>query len=120
MTVRRSRLPVLVLSLALLAACDHYSATKGETPPSLTPGPSPLAAQRDPCFTPDPPSPITVSVVHRADGTCWPISKELFYRCDPSMPAVAEVDVGQGVRRFLGGSYAVPVALPATALSEGV
>jgi len=121
MTSRPVRLGLLIASLALLVACDHYSAAEGEPAPSLAPGPSPfVAAQRDPCFTPDPPSPITVSVVHRADGTCWPISKELFYRCDPSMPAVAEVDVGQGVRRFLGGSYAVPVALPATALSEGV
>jgi hypothetical protein len=121
MTSRPVRLGLLIASLALLVACDHYSAAEGEPAPSLAPGPSPfVAAQRDPCFTPDPPSPITVSVVHRADGTCWPISKELVYRCDPSMPAVAEVDVGQGVRRFLGGSYAVPVALPATALSEGV
>ena len=122
MTSRPVRLGFLVASFVLLAACDHYSATKGEPAPRLTPGPSPfVAAQRDPCFTPDPPSPITVSVVHRADGTCWPISKELVYRCDPSMPAVAEVDVGQGVRRFLGGSYAVPVdAVPQTALSEGV
>jgi len=122
MTFRRSHLPVLALSLALLVACDHYSATKGEPPPSLTPGPSPIvAAQRDPCFTPDPPSPITVSVVHRADGTCWPLNREMVYRCDPSQPAVAEVDVGQGARRFLGGSYAVRVpAVPQNALSEGV
>src|SRR3954468_3351995 len=121
MTSRPVRLGLLIASLALLVACDHSSAAEGEPAPSLARGPSPfVAAQRDPCFTPDPPSPITVSVVHRADGTCWPISKELVYRCDPSMPAVAEVDVGQGVRRFLGGSYAVPVALPATALSEGV
>jgi len=122
MTVRPVRLGFLIASLALLVACDHYSAAKGEPPPSLTPGPSPfVAAQRDPCFTPDPPSPITVSLVHRADGTCWPMSKEVVYRCDPSMPAVAEVDVGQGVRRFLGGTYAVPVtAVPQTALSEGV
>ncbi len=122
MTARPLRLGFLIASLALLAACDHYSATQGEPPPSLTPVPSPfVAAQRDPCFTPDPPAPVTVSVVHRADGTCWPLSKELVYRCDPAMPAVAEVDVGQGVRRFLGGSYAVPVAaVPPTALSEGV
>jgi len=122
MTFRRSHLAVLALSLALLVACDHYSATKGEAPPSLTPGPSPIvAAQRDPCFTPDPPSPITVSVVHRADGTCWPLNREMVYRCDPSQPAVAEVDVGQGARRFLGGSYAVRVpAVPQNALSEGV
>jgi len=122
MTVRPLRFGSLIASLALLVACDHYSAAEGEPPPSLTPGPSPfVAAQRDPCFTPDPPSPITVSVVHRADGTCWPMSKEVVYRCDPSVPAVAEVDVGQGVRRFLGGSYAVPVTtVPQTALSEGV
>jgi hypothetical protein len=122
MTVRPSRLCFFIASLALLAACDHYAATKTEPPPSLAPGPSPIvAAQRDPCFTPDPPSPITVSVVHRADGTCWPLSKEMVYRCDPAMPAVAEVDTGQGVRRFLGGSYAVRVgAVPPTALSEGV
>src|SRR4029079_133473 len=138
MTVRRSHLSVLVLSLALLVACDHHSATtgdaprtprrgphpgeKGWAPPSLTPGPSPIvAAQRDPCFTPDPPSPITVSVVHRADGTCWPINREMVYRCDPSLPAVAEVEAGEGARRFLGGSSAVRApAVPQTALSEGV
>jgi hypothetical protein len=45
----------------------------------------------------------------------------MVYRCDPSLPAVAVVDVGQGPRRFLGGSYAVKVsAPPSTALSEGV
>jgi hypothetical protein len=122
MTARRSsRVALLVLSAVLLAACDHYTATKGEAPPSLTPGPSPIAAQRDPCFTPSPAAPVTVSVVHRADGSCWPMGKEMVYRCDPSMPAVAVVDAGQGVRRFLGGSYAVQVpAVPATALSEGV
>ncbi|HJX07876.1 MAG TPA: hypothetical protein VJ736_07380 [Actinomycetota bacterium] len=122
MTLRHSRPWLFVLSLTLLAACDHYAATKGEAPPSLVPGPSPIgAAQHDPCFTPDPPSPITVSVVHRPDGTCWPLDREMVYRCDPSMPAVAEVDVGEGVRRFLGGSYAVRVsAVPPTALSEGV
>lgn len=121
MTARRSRLPMLILALTLLAACDHYAATKTEAAPSLTPGPSSRAAQRDPCFTPFPPSPITVSVVHRADGSCWPFTKEMVYRCDPSLPAVAEVDVGQGPRRFLGGSYAVKVsAPPPAALSEGV
>jgi hypothetical protein len=122
MTLRRSRLSMLVLALTLLAACDHYSATGGEAAPSLTPGPAPAAAtQRDPCITPFPQAPITASVVHRADGSCWPISRELVYRCDPSLPSVAEVDVGEGVRRFLGGSYAVKVAAPPpTALSEGV
>jgi len=121
MTARRLRLPMLLLGLTLLAACDPYPATNSDADPSLTPGPSPLVAQRDPCITPDAPSPISVSVVHRADGSCWPLSREMVYRCDPSMPAVAEVDVGQGPRRFLGGSYAVKVsAPPVTALSEGV
>ncbi|MFL5791001.1 MAG: hypothetical protein ACJ76A_05800 [Actinomycetota bacterium] len=121
MNARRSRLPMLVLALAFLAACDHYAPTNDQGAPSLTPGPSAVAAQRDPCFTPDPPAPISVAVVHRADGSCWPISKEMIYRCDPAMPAVAEVDIGQGPRRFLGGSYAVKVpAPPAGALSEGV
>ena len=121
MTARRSRLLMLVPALMLLAACDHYAATRSDAAPSLTPGPSTVAAERDPCITPDAPSPISVSVVHRADGSCWPLSREMIYRCDPSLPAVAEVDVGQGLRRFLGGSYAVKVsAPPQTALSEGV
>src|SRR5262245_14688807 len=111
MTSRRFRLPTLVLTLMLLAACDHYSATKSEAAPSLTPAPSTVAAvQPDPCTAPDLPTPISVSVVHRSDGSCWPLSREVIYRCDPAMPAVAEVDVGQGPRRFLGGQYAAKVA----------
>src|SRR5262249_47620026 len=121
MTARRTRLPMLVLALTLLAACDHYAATRSEAAPSLTPGPSTVAAQRDPCSIPDPPSPISVSVVHRQDGSSWPLSREMIYRCDPALPAVAEIDLGQGPRRFLGGSYAVKVpAPPQAALSEGV
>jgi len=122
MTVRRSRLPMLVLALTLLVACDPYSATKSEAAPSLTPVPSTIAAvQSDPCTAPDLPAPISVSVVHRSDGSCWPLSREVIYRCDPAMPAVAEIDVGQGPRRFLGGQYAVKVAAPPqSASSEGV
>ena len=49
------------------------------------------------------------------------LGKEMVYRCDPVDAGGRRRGRGAGRRRFLGGSYAVPVpAVPATALSEGV
>jgi hypothetical protein len=60
-------------------------------------------------------------LVLRSDGTCAPFHTAFAYRCDPAQPAVAVVDDGRGLRRFLGGSYAVPVsALPPQAFAIGV
>ena len=126
MTTSRSllvRLAPAILGLVLLTACDHYAAAQGTAvPPSLTPTPS-LApvAQSDSCAAPAAPSPITVALVRRVDGSCAPFDQAFAYRCDPSMPAVAVIDDGQATRRFLGGSYAVPVpAVPPTAFPMGI
>ena len=115
-------LPLLAGVCLLLAACDHYAAAQGAESPQLTPTPS-LApvAQKDSCAAPPAPSPITVALVRRVDGSCAPFDQAFVYRCDPSMPAVAEIDDGDGVRRFLGGTYAVAVpALPPGAFPMGV
>jgi len=124
-TPRRSSmpfLPLLAVACLLLAACDHYAAAQGVQSPQLTPVPS-LApvAQKDSCAPPPAPSPITVALVRRVDGSCAPLDRAFVYRCDPSLPAVAVIDDGSGVRRFLGGSYAVPVPkVPAAGFPMGV
>ena len=67
------------------------------------------------------PSPIAVALVRRVDGSCAPIDRAFVYRCEPSQPAVAVIDDGGGVRRFLGGQYAVGVPnVPPTAFAIGV
>ena len=115
-------LPLLAGVCLLLAACDHYAAAKGTESPQLTPAPSPAPiVQQDGCAAPPASSPITVALVRRVDGSCAPFDEAFVYRCAPSMPAVAEIDDGDGVRRFLGGTYAVAVpALPPTAFPMGV
>jgi hypothetical protein len=119
---RAPRLVFAVAALVLLAACDHYAAAKAGASPSLTPAPSPAptpVATR--CAAPDVGAPVTVDLVVRADGSCTSFRQAFAYRCDPAEPAVAVVDDGRGVRRFLGGSYAVPVpALPPQAFAIGV
>jgi hypothetical protein len=115
-------LPLLAALCLLLAACDHYAAAKGSSSPQLTPAPA-LApvAQQDSCAAPPAPSPITVALVRRVDGSCAPLDRAFVYRCDPSLPAVAVIDDGNGVRRFLGGSYAVSVpGLPPEGFPMGV
>jgi hypothetical protein len=117
------RLFFAVAALILLAACDHYAAAKAQMQPSLTPAPSPAPAPvvSDVCAAPDVGAPVTVDLVVRADGSCAPFRQAFAYRCDPVDPAVAVVDDGRGIRRFLGGSYAVPVpALPPQAFAIGV
>jgi hypothetical protein len=120
---RRSlRIVLVVAALTLLAACDHYTA-KAADAPSMTPAPSPAPAPAvaDSCRAPGVATPVAVELARRSDGTCAPLRSVFAYRCDPAEPAVAVVDDGRGVRRFLGGSYAVPVAgLPPQAFAVGV
>jgi hypothetical protein len=119
-TFRRARVVWLVAAASLLAGCDHYAAAQGTPAPALTPVPA-APATRDACSPPGAPPPATVALVHRSDGSCVPMDRTFLFRCEPSLPAVAVADTGQGVRRFLGGSYAVQVAsAPTSALSVGV
>jgi hypothetical protein len=122
MTVSRgSRTLAIVAASIALAACDRSSSPRAEPSPSLTPVPATGSLQRDPCAPPVAAHPVSVSLVRRPDGTCVPFERTFLYRCDPSLPAVAVVDAGHGVRRFLAGGYAVTVdALPSTALAVGV
>jgi len=116
------RLLLTIVAMLLLAACDHYAA-RAAAEPSLTPAPSPAPAPvvTDACVPPSLGAPVTVDLVRRADGTCAPFRQAFAYRCDPSLPAIAVVDDGRGIRRFLGGSYAVPVpSLPPQAFALGV
>jgi hypothetical protein len=118
---RGSRMLVIVAVVLALAACERGTVRGVEPSPSLTPVPGPAAVQRDPCAPPTVPHPISVSLVRRPDGTCAPFERTFVYRCEPSLPAVAVVDAGQGIRRFLAGGYAVQVdAAPPTALAVGV
>src|SRR2546427_442905 len=117
---RFSPIPALfAATLLTLTACDHFAAAQA-TPsaqPQLTP------TTNDPCRVRlDPASTIVVETLRAADGSCVPPSNLVVYRCDPSLdPPVAAVDVAGARRRFLGGSYAVPVAaIPADALSVGI
>ena len=106
--------------LFLSASCDRDAQVRGEPSPALTPIPAAPVA-RDPCAPPEAAHPVTVAVVHRPDGTCVPFGRSFLYRCDPSLPAVAVIDNGHGIRRFLAGGYAVQVeALPPGALALGV
>jgi len=118
---RRARHLLLAIALTLIVGCDHYTAVRGEPSPSLTPVPTGAVQRDDPCAPPRADHPITVAIVHRPDGTCVPFNRTFLFRCAPSLPAVAIIDNGQGVRRFLGGDYAVRVpTVPPTALAIGV
>ena len=116
---RHGAIAAVALVLAL-AACDRGVEVRGERTPNLTPVPAAPVA-RDACTPPKATHPATVAIVHRPDGTCVPFSRSFFYRCDPTLPAVAVIDNGHGIRRFMGGGYSVQVgAMPATALALGV
>jgi hypothetical protein len=111
---------LFIAALLLLTACDHFAAARAtaSAQPQLTP-----AAPSDPCRVQlDPASTITVETLRAADGSCVPPSNLLVYRCDPAVdPPVAVADVAGVRRRFLGGSYAVPVSsLPTDALPVGI
>ncbi len=120
----RSRVRNILLAvscLAVLTACDPYAAAQVNAAPSLTPAPSPaVAPARDTCSPPVVGGAITVALATRADGSCARFDTAFVYRCDPAQPAVAVVDDGRGVKRFLGGSYAVPTNLPPQAFPIGV
>src|SRR5512141_602696 len=104
------RLVLALAAMLLLAGCDHYAAAQTIAGPSLTPAPSPAPVPvADPCSEPSVGAPVSVELALRSDGTCAPLRTVFAYRCDPALPAVAVVDDGRGIRRFLGGSYAVPV-----------
>ena len=124
-TRSRRHLRLLIPGLVVvLAACDHYAVARTDaTPapaPSLTPAPS-AAALSDGCETPGIAPPATVALVRRSDGSCEPLGDAFMYRCDPGWPAVAVIDTTNGIRRFLGGAYAVEVpAVPSTAFPIGV
>ena len=112
-----------IVAVLLLAGCDHYAAAQATAqPPPLAPTPSLAApAQRDSCAAPAAPQPVSVALVRRVDGSCAPLDQTFVYRCEPALPAVAVIDGGQGIRRFVGGSYAVEVPdVPPTALTIGV
>ncbi len=118
---RFSLVPTLfAAALLTLTACDHFAAARAtaSAQPQLTPAPP-----TDPCHLQlDPASTIRVETLRAADGSCVPPSNLVVYRCDPSLdPPVAVADVAGVRRRFLGGSYAVPVAaLPTDALPIGI
>jgi hypothetical protein len=116
------RLLLALAAVVALAGCDHYAAAQTVAAPSLTPVPSPAPVPRaDPCDHPAVDAPVTVDLAVRSDGTCAPLHTLFVYRCDPAAPAVAVVDDGRGVRRFLGGAYAVQVpAVPPQAFAMGV
>jgi lysophospholipase L1-like esterase len=120
--MRRFSLPPALIAAALLTltACDHFAAAQAtaSAQPQLTPAPP-----TDPCRVQlDPASTIRVETLRAADGSCVPPSNLVVYRCDPSVdPPVAVADVAGVRRRFLGGSYAVPLAsLPTDALPVGI
>ena len=119
--IRAGRLaPLAVVLLVTLLACDRDVAPRRQPSPSLTPIPG-AAVARGPCAAPSAPHPATVALAERPDGTCVPFGRSFLYRCEPSLPAVAVIDTGHGIHRFLGGSYGVEVdGLPSTALALGV
>ena len=124
--MRRISLVRALFSVVLLTltACDHFAAARASASaqPQLTPAPGADARAADPCRVQlDPASTITVQTLRAADGSCVPPSNLVVYRCDPSLDHVAVADVAGARRRFLGGSYAVPVAaLPTDALPVGI
>jgi hypothetical protein len=121
MTGSRRRRALAAAAIVLgLTACDRNVTVAAEPSPSLAPIPA-APVGRDPCAPPKAAHPVTVSIVHRPDGTCVPFGRTFLYRCEPALPAVAVIDTGQGVRRFLAGGYAVTVdGPPASALALGV
>ncbi len=120
---RSSARSVWACAVLLLSACDHYAAAgpPGQTP-ALSPAPPTAHARPTACTlvsTTD--VSAVVETLRRADGSCVPASEAVVYRCDPAFDPVAEVGTPTGIRRFLGGAYAVPVdALPFDASEVGV
>jgi hypothetical protein len=116
------RIVIALAAIALVAGCDHYAVAQTANAPSLAPAPSPAPVPAvDPCASPAVGVPVTVELARRSDGTCAPLGTAFVYRCDPALPAVAVIDDGRGIRRFIGGSYAVAMtSLPPSAFAIGV
>ena len=122
--MRWRRLSPILLAFAFAAtACDHFAAARASAPPgaSLTPAPHADARAANPCDVVNPGPSVTIETITAADGTCVPPANLVVYRCDPGHPQVAVADVHRSSKRFLGGSYAVPVdGLPPDARPVGV
>jgi hypothetical protein len=118
--MRWHRLSSTFLALALIActACDHFAAARASAPPP-PPGVDTRAA--DPCAVVGRDPKVTVGTITAEDGSCVAPSNLVVYRCDPAQEQVAVAGIDGAARRFLGGTYAVPVdALPADARTIGI
>jgi hypothetical protein len=108
----------------LLTACDHYAVAgaPGQTPVLSPAPPSGQTLRPVACagVATDEASAV-VEALRRSDGSCVPSSEAVVYRCDPAFDPVAELGTATGIRRFLGGAYAVSVdQLPFDAHEIGV
>jgi hypothetical protein len=131
-SVGRPRLGTALPILVALVICSCDAARAGA--PSLTPGPqdarspvaepqlAPNAIPRGRCDLSSAETGSTVAeAVRLADGTCLLPRNAVVYRCDPAFDPVVSLGIESLPRRFLGGTYAVPVAtLPDDARPLGV
>ncbi|HEX6843778.1 MAG TPA: hypothetical protein VF235_01565 [Actinomycetota bacterium] len=120
------RLGIAAASVAcvlLLAACDHFTASAG-APPAATPQLTPAAAIPVPsgCGDVGTADPLAVvDLLHREDGGCVPAAEAVVARCDVSLDPIALLGLAGEPDRYLGGSFAVPVAsVPVGATSLGI
>jgi hypothetical protein len=106
-----------------MTACDHYAAAgaPGATP-VLSPAPPSGQTSLAACTGVATAEVSTVvEALRHPDGSCVPPSEAVVYRCDPAYDPVVELGTPTGIRRFLGGAYAVPVdTLPFDAREIGV
>jgi hypothetical protein len=112
------------LAAVLLTSCDHYAAASapGQTPVLSPAPPSGQTLRPVACagVATDEVSAV-VETLRRSDGSCARGSEAVVYRCDPAFDPVAELGTATGIRRFLGGAYAVTVDhLPLDAHEIGV
>jgi hypothetical protein len=114
---------VLLALLALVAAaCDHYAAAGAAQTPRLTPvAMEPPAGEADPCARIGVGDPQAIVEPVMAGTGCLPPQQVVVFRCDYALDPVALLDAGGVPRRFLGGSFAVPVpVLPEGSIPLGV
>jgi hypothetical protein len=120
---RAARRALWCLAALLLTACDHYAVAgaAGQTP-ALSPAPSGQVLRPVACAgVAIDEAAAVVESLRRSDGSCVPSSEAVVYRCDPALDPVAELGTATGIRRFLGGAYAVAVdELPPDAREIGV
>jgi hypothetical protein len=121
--LRVARRCLWCLAFLLLTACDHYAAAGApRQTPALSPAPSGQTLRPVACtgVAIDAASTVVESL-RRSDGSCVSPSEAVVYRCDPALDPVAELGTATGIRRFLGGAYAIPVEqLPFDASEIGV